>query len=278
VYTAFSATLAPTVPETGLPMPSTSTITSIRLIISGAEVVLGVGEHVLGRSADCAVCVEDPLASRQHAAITVTAEQVTIRDLGSRNGVLVNGDEIDRNRVLTEGDLITLGSQALTVLQICRTGGAYVVGFVSSGLGRQPVKSAPLGKIAVTRRAVPEEEALAEALAATTTLSQSSPFGRPVAAFRLIAEAASRAIATNRCERAEKILENPLLEVLSTLRAGLEVEGEILDIAVQQALVLCEITRHLRWADYLHDLFDQLRTPMPLPIADRLALAMQQTR
>jgi predicted component of type VI protein secretion system len=258
-------------------MPPNSTVTSIRLIISGAEVVLGMGDHVLGRSSDCAVCVEDPLASRHHAAITVSTENVTIRDLGSRNGVLVNGDEIDRNRVLCEGDLITLGSQAMTVLQICRAGTAQVVGFVTSGPGRQPMKSA-LGKIAVTRRAVPEEEALAEALAATTTLSQSSPFGRPVAAFRLIAEAASRAIATNRCERAEKILEAPLREVLSTLRAGLEVESEIVDIAVQQGLVLCEVTRHLRWADYLHDLYDQMRLPMPLPVADRLALAMQKMR
>ncbi len=179
-------------------------------------------------------------------------ESVTIRDLGSRNGVVVNGDEIDGNRPLVEGDLITLGSLALTVLQICRTNTPpTVVAIVSSGPGRAGVKSTALGRIAVARRAVSEDEALAEAIAATTTLSHSSPFGRPLAAFRLIAEAAGRAIATNRAERAEKILEAPLREVVSTLRTGLEVEAEIIDIAVQQALVLCEITRHRRWVDYL---------------------------
>jgi pSer/pThr/pTyr-binding forkhead associated (FHA) protein len=253
-------------------------ITSLRLIISGAEVVLGVGEHVLGRSAECAVCVDDPLASRRHAIITVCPESVTIRDLGSRNGVVVNGEEIDGNRVLVEGDLMTLGSLALTVLQIGRTYTANVVGFVSSGPGRQAVKSTALGRIAVARRAVSEDEAIAEAVAATTTLTHSSPFGRPLAAFRLIAEAAARAIATNRSERAEKILEGPLREVLRTLRAGLEVEREIVDIAVVQALVLCEITRHPQLAEYLHDLYDQLRQPIPMAVADRMALAMQQPR
>jgi predicted component of type VI protein secretion system len=254
---------------------SSSPITSLRLIISGAEVVLGAGEHVLGRSAECAVCVEDPLASRRHAAITVCPESVTIRDLGSRNGVVVNGEEIDGHRPLAEGDLITLGSLALTVQQICRVN--TPVGY-TPGTGRQAVKSTALGRIAVARRAVSEDEALAEAIAATTTLSHSSPFGRPIAAFRLIAEAASRAIATNRAERAERILEAPLLEVLSTLRAGLEVESEIIDIAVQQALALCEITRHPQWVEYLHSLYDQLHKPMPMAVADRMVLAMQKTR
>jgi predicted component of type VI protein secretion system len=260
-----------------MPTPS-SPITSLRLIISGAEVVLGAGEHVLGRSAECAVCVEDPLASRRHAAIKVCPESVTIRDLGSRNGVVVNGEEIEGHRALAEGDLITLGSLALTVQQICRINSPAGAALGSPGTGRQAVKSTALGRIAVARRAVSEDEALAEAIAATTTLSHSSPFGRPVAAFRLIAEAASRAVATNRAERAEKILEAPLLEVLSTLRAGLEVETEIIEIAVQQALALCEITRHPQWVEYLHSLYDQLHKPMPLTVADRMALAMQKSR
>jgi hypothetical protein len=249
-------------------------ITSIRLTMAGAEIALGLGDHVLGRAADCAVCVDDPLASRRHAAITVTEEGVTIRDLGSRNGVLVNGDDIDHDRSLGEGDLITLGSQALTVLAICRAGErASAPPIHPSTPSRQA-----LGKIAVQKLAVREGAPREELATANTTLNQTSPLGRQSGAFRLIAEAAMRAIATNQPERAEKILEVPLLEVMSAIRGGFEVECEMIDLAVQQALALCEVTRRKRWADYVHDLYDQMRLPMPLPVADRLILAMQQMK
>lgn len=56
-------------------------ILSVRLVLSsGAEIALGLGEHVLGRATECEVCVPDPLASRRHAVIVVSAESVTIRD------------------------------------------------------------------------------------------------------------------------------------------------------------------------------------------------------
>jgi pSer/pThr/pTyr-binding forkhead associated (FHA) protein len=274
----FSATLLVDRPQDRVhPMASPpDPVTSIRLIVSGAEISLGLGDHILGRSNDCALRVDDPLASRRHAAITVTPVGVTIRDLGSRNGVLVNGDDIDKDRALVEGDLITLGSQALTVRAICRAGDARIsVPPVVAEASGAPSGRQALGKIAVQKRAVPGAEIHASA---NTTLNQSSAVGRPSGAFRLIVEAAGRAIASNHPERAEKILEAPLLDLLATLRAGRDVEREVLDLAVQQALALCEITRELRWADYVHDLYDQMRIPMPLPVADRLALAMQKMK
>jgi pSer/pThr/pTyr-binding forkhead associated (FHA) protein len=238
-------------------------IISVRLVLSsGAEIVLGLGEHVLGRATECEVCVPDPLASRRHAVVAVTPESVTIRDLGSRNGVVVNGDEIERFRALCEGDLITLGSQAVTVRSICR-----------AGLTQRPVKGSPLAKIAVTKRAVPREEALADMATVTTTLGDTSKrLDRPAAAFQLIGEAAALAIATGRAGRAEKILDAPLTEVLATLRTGIEVEDEVIAFAISQALLLAELTHDKRWIDYVHDLHDLKRRPLPLEIADRLSM------
>lgn len=47
---------------------------------------------VIGRSADCDVRIDwDPLVSRRHASITRTADGFEVRDLGSTNGVLVDG-------------------------------------------------------------------------------------------------------------------------------------------------------------------------------------------
>jgi pSer/pThr/pTyr-binding forkhead associated (FHA) protein len=246
-------------------------ITAIRLLISGADVSLGQGEHLLGRAAECAVLVEDPLASRRHAAITVAPDRVTIRDLGSRNGVLVNGSDVDDNHTLCDGDLIAIGAQILVVAQVCRAG---------QPVPQRPAphRGAPLGRIAVQRRSALETGSFDAQASSTTTLNQGAPTGRPAGAWRMMAEAAARAIATGRAEKAEKLLEAPLQEVLETLRAGHEVECEVIDLAVQQALALCEHTSHGRWDDFVHSLYDQMRIPMPLAVADQLALAMQRKK
>src|SRR4051812_46431759 len=77
---------------------------------------LGVGEFLIGRSAECQLSLDDPLVSRKHALLVVTAESVVVKDLGSRNGVVVNGIKIDTSRVLLDGDRITIGSQEMTII------------------------------------------------------------------------------------------------------------------------------------------------------------------
>jgi pSer/pThr/pTyr-binding forkhead associated (FHA) protein len=270
---AFSATLGMDRPvRTVAPMANPpAPITSLRLAVSGLEVVLGPGEHSVGRAADCAVVVGDPLASRRHAAITVGAESVIVRDLGSRNGVLVNGEEIGQHHALSVGDLVTIGSQALLVLSILRAGEVERPPSGPPASGGPAHKPAPLGRIAVQKRAVTDAAAL-------STLSLSLPAARPAPAFRLIVEAARRALAADHPEKAERILADPLGEVLATLHGGHEVECEVFDLAVEQALCLCEATGRPAWADYVRDLYDHMRIPMPAPVADRLALALQRSR
>jgi pSer/pThr/pTyr-binding forkhead associated (FHA) protein len=43
------------------------------------------GENVVGRSPDCEIFIDDPSISRRHASLIVAANQVRVRDLGSRN-------------------------------------------------------------------------------------------------------------------------------------------------------------------------------------------------
>ncbi len=251
-------------------------VTALLLILDRAEIILGPGEHCVGRSTDCAILLDDALASRRHATIVVRPEGVTVRDLGSRNGVLVNGEDIDGDRPLIEGDAVTVGAKVLTVQRIYRAGAPRPA-------GRQggPIEPSTLGKIAVTRRAVPRDSDQARAAvdAELTTLNaQDGAVARPPSAFRLIAGATARCIATGREERVAMILEAPLAEVHATLRVGLSVDEEILDIVVDQALLLCEITHDQRWIDYLHDLFDLLRRPMPLAVVDRLMPIVDRER
>ena len=51
------------------------------------DLELNEGEFVVGRNASCQLSLDDPLVSRRHALFGVLPDQVTIEDLGSRNGV-----------------------------------------------------------------------------------------------------------------------------------------------------------------------------------------------
>jgi len=66
----------------------------------------------IGRGADADIRIDDPGVSRHHAEI-VLGTDVTIRDLGSTNGTLVNGRMVSV-AVLGEGDRIQLGTTTLT--------------------------------------------------------------------------------------------------------------------------------------------------------------------
>lgn len=77
------------------------------------ELELQGSEVVIGRSPECSITIEDPLVSRRHAIIRLGSESAILEDLGSRNGVKVNGKPIDRMTELQDGDRIRVGSQDL---------------------------------------------------------------------------------------------------------------------------------------------------------------------
>lgn len=83
---------------------------------SDKDIELPVGEFVIGRAANCQLSLDDPLVSRNHATLTVTHESVVVADLGSRNGVRVNGERIESKRSLMHGDQISIGSQDMVVM------------------------------------------------------------------------------------------------------------------------------------------------------------------
>ena len=64
----------------------------------------------VGRNADCHLRPSSDLISREHAEFTVNDEGVTLRDLGSRNGTILNGRNVTGTVTLKSGDLIQIGS------------------------------------------------------------------------------------------------------------------------------------------------------------------------
>jgi hypothetical protein len=80
------------------------------------DIELSEGKFVIGRAASCQLSLDDPLVSRHHAQLSVEGDQVTVEDLGSRNGVKVNGELINGRYAVRDKDQIVIGGQELRYL------------------------------------------------------------------------------------------------------------------------------------------------------------------
>ena len=87
---------------------------SARLRIEGRTELLGSAGAVLGRSREADIVVDDANVSRKHAEIRPSGGSWTVRDLGSTNGVKVNGRRIEGAQSLKPGDVIELGTSHAT--------------------------------------------------------------------------------------------------------------------------------------------------------------------
>ena len=74
------------------------------------------GEFMFGRGPECDVRPNSDLVSRQHCLLQVSEEAALVRDLGSRNGTLVNGELLHGERQLIHGDTLQIGPLVLEVL------------------------------------------------------------------------------------------------------------------------------------------------------------------
>lgn len=85
------------------------------LLAEGRRHVIPPGGALVGRSRECDVVLADANVSRRHAEVRPAAAGTwTIADLGSTNGVLVNGRRIDGIAQVRQGDRIALGTADIT--------------------------------------------------------------------------------------------------------------------------------------------------------------------
>ncbi len=80
------------------------------LAVGGRHLRLPPDGGTIGRSRDCDIVLDDVGISRHHAEIRPGHAGWTVRDLGSTNGVLVNGEEAREEQQLHSGDRVGLGS------------------------------------------------------------------------------------------------------------------------------------------------------------------------
>ena len=95
------------------PEPEPAPATRALLVGGGKRRMLSGERLVLGRSREADLVVDDPNVSRRHAELRREGQDWRIVDLGSTNGVKVNGRRVEDAR-LENGDGIVLGTYEMS--------------------------------------------------------------------------------------------------------------------------------------------------------------------
>lgn len=105
------------------------------------------GKFVIGRSEDAQLCLDDPLASRHHVALTLAGDTLTIEDLGSRNGVFLNRERVGFKLPVKHGDVIQVGSQEMSIVQKRSARAETLARFDETSSGLEPTSLSPFGML-----------------------------------------------------------------------------------------------------------------------------------
>ena len=76
---------------------------------TGQEISVAGPKFFIGRSDDCQLRPRSDMVSRHHCVILVDDDYVAVRDFGSKNGTMVNGELIRSEHELNDGDRLSVG-------------------------------------------------------------------------------------------------------------------------------------------------------------------------
>lgn len=253
---------------------------AFRLRYQAHDLELQLGEFVVGRSTECQLSLDDPLVSRRHAVLKVRRDGVSVADLGSRNGVLVNGTKISGERELAAGDKVGIGSQEMVL-----HASADAPHAASSGeeVYRRATQTLGAAYVMDLRSAV---EGLMPPPVATPSRPSATPIADPptaeasrsVASFQLLGGVADKALQMGKAEDAERILQVLLTDVMSRAREGQALEASVTEPASRYAARLASATGKAAWVDYVFELYRRSRRVLPAPIVDELYTVVRKVK
>jgi len=196
------------------------------------------GDFVVGRSSTCHLALDDALVSRRHAVFHVTPDGVGVEDLGSRNGVQVNGESIVGTKQLGHLDRIVIGAQELLLVRVQGEG-------AMKERGTRPTLAGMTLDLPVVKEGEPDEP----------TAGQGGS---------VLDRIADKALALGRFEEAERMLarrmKGMVLEARSSER---KLSAEKRQAATEYALTLASGLSKGEWVDWIfevHDASDALLT------------------
>jgi hypothetical protein len=228
------------------------------------EVDLQRGITYIGRSEECEVTIEDPLVSRRHARILFQADDVTLEDLGSRNGVRVNGKLVKGSQRLVDGDRVRIGTQDFVFClvqqkagQRARTTGVLrLCGQCKAPYAREMISCPNCGANDQT-----DEETLSGTFGPDSQHSWS---------MQLLVEALQKALGLGRLTDADRILRRAsalLEEHLAT--GGIAQPAQMAPLA-NAAARICEETMDPSWAVWIPTFYVEADVFPPAEVVDRL--------
>ncbi|HJL16044.1 MAG TPA: FHA domain-containing protein [Sandaracinaceae bacterium LLY-WYZ-13_1] len=202
-----------------------------RLRYQSTDLEMPVGEFTVGRSSSCHLALDDALVSRRHAVFHVREDGVEVEDLGSRNGVQVNGATIEGRRELKHLDRIVIGAQELLLVRVQAED--------RKARGARPTLAGMTLDLPVIRSEadIPDEP--------TVHRSES-----------VLDRIADKALALGRYDEAERMLSRRLAEMLREAQAGRKIPPEKLFAATGYALKLAEGTGKAAWLDWVFQAHD----------------------
>jgi pSer/pThr/pTyr-binding forkhead associated (FHA) protein len=232
------------------------------------EVDLAPGETLIGRSLDCQITLEDPLVSRVHVRMLVRGDDAFVEDLGSRNGIKLNGVPLRGASRVKNGDRIRIGTQEVVVTRIDSTR--------KEKEGRHS-RATGILRICVNCQmpyprevlACPSCESIEQVDESTMSGTLAGPSSPPWS-FQLAVEALERSIQLGRVDDAVRLLERARTHMEEHFSHGGQLEIHVLRaIAHAAALVALEVpdASWARWA--VRTLRAQGVVPL-LPTVDRL--------
>jgi hypothetical protein len=235
----------------------------LRLLLQ--EFDLPPGETILGRSPECHVTIDDPLVSREHAKIVVEGEKVLCKDLGSRNGLKVNGQQVSGSAVLEDGDRIRIGNQEIVFSRVVAP--------------RRPGR--PTGSLRHCRKC--QTPYMAEAPncpncgygpGSEETLSGVAPVGnldRETWSLQLQVELLDKALSLSRLADGDRVLGRIAIAVDERLTAGMAVDQEQVEAAFRGAIRLASQQGEVQWIRWVLNTLARLGRPPSSEVAEDLA-------
>lgn len=219
-------------------------------------------EVLLGRSPECHITIEDPLISRRHARIVIKDDGATVEDLGSRNGVRINGRSIDGITELSDGDRIRLGTQEL----------------LFSIVKRRERPARPTGYMRVCHACgTPYPEGSpqcphcgAPALEEEDTVSGMMVESRRNWTFQLLGEVIERALSTGRAAEADRLMRRAAKEVDDRLASGERLDSEHVSMISSFAVRLARLVKGSEWVAWALTLHRRQEKMLADEVIDRL--------